>query len=360
MKPLGITRFTVKVAPVSTQKRVATIVNDLEQVFKNNKLLSSPAILELYDDTADPWGMSAEELKSMGKNPQEFRLMTEQEAGDFCAVKGGMAPIRRIEKGKVYTGVECFYTAGRTNAALQYKLYKNSPYMDIQLTVEFMDKNKLLRLKVPIPKSFQGGKVVGDGPYVWEEKGDCEITFQKWLGTQKRNGEIFAVANDGTYAGKAENGYLHFTLLRGSGYCFHPIRTRKLYPEDRYLPRIDCGRYVYNFRVFKGNIYNVTLMSEMFNLPPYAVNVFPTGKINNDKVILSNNIKIEGNVLISAIIPHEDDRFVIRIYNPSSEKEEFTLHVGEKFIQSEAMPYAVVSYIYHQGIFKEFKDTMPT
>ena len=47
---------------------------------------------------------------------------------------------------------------------------------------------------------------------------------------------------------------------------------------------------------------------------------------NNDKVILSNNIKIDGNVLISAIIPHEDDRFVIRIYNPSSKKEIFTLY----------------------------------
>ena len=37
----------------------------------------------LYDDSADPWGMSEEELKSLGKNPVDFRFMNEEEAEGF-------------------------------------------------------------------------------------------------------------------------------------------------------------------------------------------------------------------------------------------------------------------------------------
>lgn len=359
LNPLGITRFTVKVQGVSTPKKVGTKVESLSEVFKYNTLLQSPAVLEMYDDTADPWGMSKAELKRMGKNPVDFRLMTEKEAGEFCAVPEGMPPVRKIENGKIYTGIEAFYTSGKTNAVLQYKLYKNSPYIDIKLTVEFAEKNKLVRLKVPMPKAFANAKAVGDGPFVWEEKPDAEITFQKWVGAQKKNGQIFAVANDGTYAGKVENGYLYLTLLRGSGYCFHPIGPRRLYPHDRYLPRIDCGRYTYNFRICKGSVCEVSAIAQAFNQLPYAVNVFPTGGETGAQIANAPRVSVKGEVGLVTVKPREDGSMAIRVYNPARESAEFTLFVGEGSTTQTAGAGEVVSLVYDKGTFTVYHDEMP-
>jgi alpha-mannosidase len=158
--------------------------------------------------------------------------------------------------------------------------------------------------------------------------------------------QIFAVINDGVYAGKAEDGYLHLTLLRGSGYCFHPICDRPLYPDDRYLPRIDCGRYVYNLRLFKGNVYEVTKMAEEFNAQPYAINVFPTGEVDNLDL---PTISIDGEVILSTVKTVADGSIVLRVYNPSNEQKEFKLNIGDTCFNHVAYKREVVSLKYTDG-----------
>lgn len=325
LKPLAITRFTIKVTAESKIKKQAKST-DLNLTLKDNILLDKSAVLETYDDTADPWGMSDKELISLGDNPVYFRLMDENEIRDFCAVKESVSPVREIENGDVLKCVEGIYTNGNSNAVLQYRIFKNEPYADIKTIIEFTDKNKLVRLKLPIPDEFKGGTVVGDGPYVWEEKPvKGEITFQKWIGIKKGD-KIFSVINDGVYAGKTDGEYLYITLLRGSGYCVHPIGERELYPQDRYLPRIDCGRYEYNFRIFSGDIYEVCKMAEEFNNPPYALNIFPAGgKEKNDL-----NISVMDNIIISSAITCENDESKITAYNPSDKIVNFTIKAGKK------------------------------
>lgn len=346
LKPLGITRFSVRVKPCEIKQKVAQAVA-LEDVIKN------PAELALYDDTADPWGMSLEELKEVGRNPVPFRLMNEKEAREYCGVNEPLSPVRVIEDGNVLTTVESLYKAGNTNAVLQYKVYKNQPFMDVKVTVEFADKNKLVRLKFPIPETFLGGITVGDGPYVWEEKPNTEITFQKWVGV-KRGDEVYGVINDGVYAGKVENGYIHLTLLRGAGYCFHPIPDRELYPQDSCLPRIDCGRYTYNFRLYKGTMYEVNAQAESFNQLPYAINVFPVGGKKEE----SKEIKMEGNVILGAFKSTSQDGYVLRIYNPAERTEIFTVHVNGNVFSDEVKAREVVSLAYEKGEFHFYQSKM--
>ena len=347
LKPLGITRFTVRVQSQEITKRACKAVV-LTDYIKN------PATLELYDDTADPWAMSEAELKSLGKNPVEFCLMDKVQAGVFFGNTQEVAPVRLIEEGEIYTGVEALYKAGETNAVLQYKLYKNQPYTDIKVIVEFAEKNKLVRLKIPMPGAYADGVTVGDGPFVWEQKPENEITFQKWVGVKKRE-KIFAVINDGIYAGKVENGYIYLTLLRGAGYCVHPIPERDLYPKDRYLPRIDCGRYVYNIRLFEDGIYEVNKLAEEFNQPPYAINVFPTG----GKKIACSSIGVVGRVIVSAIKPREKGGYVLRIYNPNETTEIFAVNFEGKTIEERAPGRAVVSIVCEDNSLKIEKDKMP-
>ena len=346
LKPLGITRFTIKLDMGEVKDWNSKPVADLSGVL-DDKLLTAPVSLEVYEDTADPWGMSDAELKQMGTNPVPFKEMTPEEVKDFYASSKDVAPIRVIEDGDILQKTECVYTASKTNAVVDYITYKNKPYTDIKLTVEFAEKNKLIRLKVPVPKEFKNCKTVGDGPFVWEEKPNVEVTFQKWLGAQNSSDEIFAIINDGVYAGKADGDYLYLTLLRGSGYCFHPIEDRPLYPEDRYLPRIDCGRYVYNLRLFRGNVYEVTKMAEEFNSSPYAINVFPTGEVDSD---IAPTINLDGEVILTTIKPTEDG-IVLRVYNPSNAEKPFTINVGNDAYKDTASKYEVVSIKYVNGKF---------
>lgn len=337
LKPLGITRFTVKVQAERIKEKMAKAV-DLRD------FVSQLVTLELYDDTADPWGMSEKELKSLGENPVAFELMDERKARRFFGDGESVSPVRVVENGEIYTGVEALYTLGNTNAVLQYKLYENQPYTDLKVSVEFADKNKLVRLKIPVPRAYADGVAVGDGPFVWEEKPKSEMSFQKWVGV-KKDDKVFAVINDGVYAGKVENGYIHLTLLRGAGYCVHPIPNRDLYPKDRYLPRIDCGRYVYNIRLFEGGMYELNKLAEEFNAPPYAINVFPTG----GKEKAYSRWTVTGNVVVPTIKPTENGDYVLRVYNPSEERQTFSIEVGEKSIQGIVSQRAVISVVFAQN-----------
>ena len=345
LKPLGVTRFTVKVCPEPP----------LDKSAKPVPIGEIPSLaLELYEDTADPWGMSAEELKSIGKNPKEFALMSAREAGRFCGSEKELSSVRIVEEGEVFTLAEAFLTTEEANGVLQYKSYKNQPYTDVKVTVEFSGKNKLVRLRIPLPERFKKGKIVGDGPCVWEEKPSSEFTFQKWLGA-KSGEEIFAIINDGVYGGKAENGYIYLTLLRGAGYCMHPIPNRELYPKDRYLPRIECGRYVYNFRLYTGTVYEVNSMAEVFNQPPYAVNVFPVG--GESKV--APLILSEGKVNVLSVKPSEKGRYVFRLYNPNEKPSEFSLRIGDALVRDIAKGREIVSCVFEKNKWRTEHDSMP-
>lgn len=351
LAPTSMTRFEIKVAkvprtPMFSPAKSCSII-DCSKIGK--------PIFEVYDDTADPWGMSEKELKAVGENPIPLREMTSEETAEFCALKEGFSAERIIEDGKILSAYEGLYTNGKTNAVLQIRQYTNHDYVDVKVVAEFAEKNKLLRVKFPLPEEFKNGKAVGDGPFVFEEKPNVECTFQKWFGVQNDKGEIFSVINDCLYAGKIEGGYIHLTLLRGTGYCFHPIGDLQLYPEDRYLPRIDCGRYTFNFRIMIGSVGEIYREAEIFNQKPYAVNVFPTGKESREY----KNVSLDGNVVLTNLHHNGKGEYVARIYNPSSEKESFTLKFGEVEVSGFANKGEVVSVVLNGDKWEVVHDKTP-
>ena len=238
---------------------------------------------------------------------------------------------------------------------LEVKEYKNQSYTDVKATVEFAEKNKLIRIKFPLPDEFKDGVTVGDGPFVFEQKPNTECVFQKWFGVQNAKGEIFSVINDGVYAGKVENGYIHLTLLRGAGYCFHPIAGLQLYPQDRYLPRIDGGRYAFNFRIMRGSVAEIYREAESFNQKPYAVNVFPTGKDNKKFATVS----LDGKVVLTNCHKNEKGEYIARIYNPAESTESFRLQLGEVCVDGMAGKGEVVSVVVYNSKGKVIHDKMP-
>lgn len=343
LKPMGVTRFSVRTVCVPNPKK-GDIPVDGTEVFKSIKY---PASLVMYDDSADPWAMSEAEKKVLGKNPVTFREMTNEECADFCKVPSLM-PCHIIENGDIYTGIECFSVCGNTRAVTEYRIYKNQPFTDIKVTLEYGDKNKLVRLKLPVG----GGQLIGDGPFVIESKGNNEVTFQKWLGKEK-DGQITAVINDGIYGGKGTDDGIELTLLRGSGYLMHPIGDRQLYKHDRYMPRIESGRYVYNFRIFTGDASAVTRAAEEFNQSPYALNLFPIGSGEKKADIhLSKPVSMP-------VCRTFGGKTVMRFYNPESFTDSFDLTVQGTTQQISMPPHAVVSAVYSEGKFEVHTDDMP-
>lgn len=349
LKPLSITRFTIKTQKVALaqSKRLLGQEINLDDFLQNsNSLLKQPLQMEMYDDSADPWGMSGSELHCMGNNPKRFRSMTRQEASAFCGV-ADIAPVHVVEDGNVVTCVEQCLTQGNTNAVIQYKTYKNQPYTDVKVTVEFADKNKLVRLKIPANK----GVTVGDGMYVVEQKTDGEITFQKWVGKRDEKGNVFAVINDCLYAGKFDDEFLYLTLIRGAGYCFHPILERDLYPQDRYLPRIDCGRYEFNLRLFSGNVQQVCKEAELFNQKPYAINVFPTGNSNKNGL----NVSVDNDVVLS-VCKDIDSGLLVRLFNPADHDVTTTLCIANSKQSVQMGKGEIVSVVFNDGQFTIYHD----
>ena len=330
LKPLGVTRFSIFTEKVKYEEKYVSPAKqaNVSEFLKGSALLGE-LTLETYKDNADPWGMDKEDLRGIGKDPVPFRRMTESECREFIAVEKAIPTEHIIEDGDVYTALEGFYTNGKTNAVIEYKKYKEHDYTDVKVTVEFTEKNKCIKLKIPVPK----GVCVGDGPFIIEEKPkDSELTFQKWFGVKNQDG-VYAVINDGIYAGKEEDGYLYLTLLRGAGYCMHPLskdenggdEKRILYPINRYMPRIDNGRYVFNLRFAKGNQTEITALAEAFNQKPYAVNVFPIGG-----GVTHPEIKVDKNVCIPTFKIGENGGYIARLYNPSDKPTTANLYIDGK------------------------------
>lgn len=361
LKPMGVTRFSVFVKEEKGFKGFSApaVKGDIKAFVKGSPL-DKPIALEMYEDNGDPWGMSTKYFARMGKNPSEFRAMTEDECKKFIVSDDPMYPEHVIEDGEVLTSVEGFYTKDKTDAVVEYRRYKNHSFVDVKVTVEFSEKNKLVKLRIPAP----AGTGIGDGAFVVEDKpAEYENYFQKWFGVKKADGNVFAVINDGCYSGKVENGYIYLNLIRGAGYCMHPLPIssdgevpgdRKLYPTDRYLPRIDSGRYVWKFRIMTGTIEEVTEMSELFNQKNYAINVFPIG---------TGAKKAEIYTDVPVVMPTakmgENGGYVMRFFNPELKEKTFTLTVNgnsQKVIMNKA---EVVSVTYDNGKFNVCHDTMP-
>ena len=320
LKPLGITRFSVRVEKSPMKKRELPVY-DLEKDFIAKSPLKGAVGLEMYDDTADPWGMSNAELIELGRNPKAFRPMTGKESAEFCGFDGEIAPVHTIEDGDVMTVIESLYTEGKTNALAEYKFYKNEKFIDLKVIVEYAEKNKLIRLKIPAP----AGVSVGDGPYVIENKPEnMEASFHKWCGVKTEKGDYFAVINDCVYGGKFKDGFIYITLLRGAGYCIHPIGDRELYPKDRYLKRIENGRYEYDFRIMRGSLDEVSREAQIFNEKPYALNVFPTGCGGE-----CPEIKTDKPIVMSVLRKTENGGYEMRFFNPENVEKTFNLTVKE-------------------------------
>ena len=104
------------------------------------------------------------------------------------------------------------------------------------------------------------------------------------------------------------------------------------------MPRIDGGRYEFNLRLFTGSVSEVCAEAESFAVPPYAVNVFPTGGS-----VPTPTTEVEGDVITSAFATSENGGYFMRLWNPSDETKTARVTVGKLKKTIKVSPYEIVS-----------------
>ena len=56
------------------------------------------------------------------------------------------------------------------------------------------------------------------------------------------------------------------------------------------------------------------------------------------------------------MIPKENDRYILRLYNPNDFASEFTLSIGEDKVSDVAQKYEILTVEYYMGKFNIFHD----
>lgn len=287
-------------------------------------------------DNEDPWRMDTQTFRNViGK----FALMNPGAGSDFSGVKERLLPsVRVIEDGDVRTVIEAVLTYGNSSLVLTYKLPKQGTELEVHVRVFWNEKDKMLKLSVPT--TLADGDYVGQtafGAHKLPDNGD-EAVAQKWVAVQSQSqGRAVTCINDGIYGSDYCDGEIRLSLLRGAGYCAHPINDRPIVVQDRFLPRIDQGERQYTFWINGGALADrravVDREADVHNERPYALSFFPSG----DGEKLETFVRLEGGTVQLSAFKKEErgDGYVIRLFEPTGSAQSTTVSIPSLGVREE-------------------------
>lgn len=339
LKPMSLNRFSVRrefapPLPARVEEYIYQDDNKYIEIDRATGLLKSFKLdgIEyvkdafapvLFDDNEDPWGMSSEQLRGLGKNPERFDLCKKTDG-----VFGGLKSVQVIENGPIYLGIEAFFEKDSSKVRVEYRIYKKRNYIDVNVDVFWQEKAKLLRLAVPVKINgdYIGQTAFGTDNLFMDGTENVAHRFVAVRGKDK----CLAVINNCTYGSMYKDGTLYISLLRSAGYCAHPIEERQLVADDRYINYMDLGKHSYSFRVAVAEENELERMAMEFNQKPFAQNLFPTiSEYTEDKLNCSLVLSDKNIVLVTMKQSRDNDYFILRLMNNSAEKVTTTVSIGE-------------------------------
>ncbi len=293
----------------------------------------------MFDDNADPWGWDLTRYHWFN----DFKMEEEYADGIFGGLKGKC----RSETGCVLDKVETRYRLKNSLVEMDYKLYKNANFFDIEVDAYWNERLKGLKIAIPVKK---GGKLFGQMSFAQEAlpmNGD-ECTAHSFVAIDYGD-KTLAVFNDGIYSFSFENDTLYLTLLNGAAYCAHPVGL-PLLEEGRYIPFIEQGKRSFKFRVGvfgKEELENKALEFERVG---YSLNHFPHGK--GEKVGGMVELNDEA-VSLQAFKKSKDGGYILRLFNGTQQARDTEIAVGGVRERISFTPFEVKTYRYQDGKLTE-------
>ncbi|MFD0717596.1 glycoside hydrolase family 38 C-terminal domain-containing protein [Paenibacillus sp. GCM10027626] len=272
----------------------------------------------VIQDNEDPWRM---DTNAFAPVIGRFALMEAGAGTDFSGVRQALLPsVRVIEDGEVRTVIESMLQYRYSFICITYKLPKKGTEIEVQLRVYWNEKNKMLKLS--IPTLLTDGRYRGQSAFSISELADNgdEAMAHRWVAVESADrGQAVTCINDGIYGSDYRDGEIRLSLLRGTGYCTHPINDRPLLVQDRFLPRMDQGEHSYTFWLNAGALADrqqkVDREAVVHNEKPYSLSFFPSGEGLGRKPLL---VFEDGIVQLSAFKKEErGEGYILRLFEPT-------------------------------------------
>lgn len=299
----------------------------------------------MFDDNADPWGMSAAQMKGMCENEQPF-VLSKKPSGVF----EGMQSVQVVEDGDIYFGVEVFFEKDNTRARVLYKIYKNNDFVDVDVRVFMGDVNKFVKLKMPVAIK---GKLLGQTAFGTEElyMDGRENVSHRFVAVD--NGKkCLVLMNDSVYGSHFEKDTLYTSLVRGVTYCAHPIGERELIPADRFTKKVDQGENRFAFRLGVVDRNQLERATQEFTQKIYALNIFPTPRTAEPKTF---DVALGDDTVSLVAMKKADGRtgILFRLLNNTDKSVETHLMVYGTRLPLSFGKYEVKTVLYENGELTE-------
>jgi len=276
--------------------------------------------LYVYDDNEDPWAMDDSQLIRLGENPIPVGGAMESK-GLFSALDS----ICVTEEGPLQRTVEALFSYGDSKFVIDYVLWKNRPYIDMKLKAFWLNRNKMLKLHVPMANQgeFRGRQMFGEEE-LYNNGRECVAQGGVTYGLGEKR---FGILSGSNYGYSLSGNTICISLLRSATYCAHPVEDKPTVYYDRYLDIIDLGETNFSFRMgvfetesFERNVYE-------FLQPSFALSMCPTGeeyeKTKGEQVFIEDK-----DIVLTALKKCADGNGIVaRLFNNSekSKTTEFTI-----------------------------------
>ncbi len=283
-------------------------------------------------DNEDPWGMTVRRFNDVDG---AFRLMTPQEAARMAGVRSAtLPPVRIVEEGDLRTVVEASFAWETSSVLMTYRVSRHSAEIEVEARVFWNEKNKMLKLDVPIGLSdtrYLGQTAFGVQPLAANGE---EVVAQRWTAVCNGTHAVTCV-NDGIYGSDLTGNHLRLSLLRSAAYTGHPIGDRPIVPQNRFTPRIDQGERLYRFWITAGEaserLAQVDREAAVHNEAPFAVSFFPSGE--GDRPLPA--VVLADDVLQVPAVYLEGENLIIRLFEPTGTPHSTLLDIPVLDLQTE-------------------------
>lgn len=313
-----------------------------------------------FNDNGDPWGWRLYDLtkstfsengwpqKEVKKNIVPFKLDSKSKG-----IYEGLDSVTILEDGPFLCEIQSIFTSGESHVVVNYKIYKGTPYIDINYHVLWNEKHKGLKIKFPIDGDNQYFAQMAFGREKYLSNG-IENPSNRYVGVKKGD-KAFAIYNKSGIHSVSKTGKdLYLTLLNGSSWCAHPTTEDKyLVPPERFDPCIEQGIHDFKIRLSVNKIEECERIAKEFNEPVYAVSYFPHG---NNKDIASEFSLTNKNIVITAFKALSSGGYLIRLYNGSEIKAETTLKIKTSLINVKFNKFEFKSFKYDGNEIVEVND----
>ena len=294
-------------------------------------LSNEAAVPMFFNDNSDPWGWRLSDLTTATfnengwpqpehKNSLSPMKLDNRHKGATKNIDG----LTIVEEGQYLTDVQALFYKDESRIIVNYRIYKDVPYIDINYHVVWNEYNKGLKIKFPLngESKFFAQMAFGNEKY---DSSGIEYPVNRYVGVNNKEDAFVIYNRSGIHSASKKGRNLYLTLLNGASYCAHPTWDYlPLTPKGRYDAGVEQGVHEFSLRLSVNKLQECERMSKEFNEPVYGTLFFPhgDGNVAKDLIVLSNK-----DIVISALKRRNDGSYLIRLYNGFDKKASTDLKI---------------------------------